>query len=273
MLSRSELESIAKKLGFNVYQAEKDYLQHVFLSALYAVSSIELVFKGGTALQKAFGLDRFSEDLDFTLNLPEGKDGGERADMIVRNLMEKAASRADGFARTTIGKTDATAYSVNLRLKMQGPLFAGSEKALQALTVQVSLRENLIRKPLAEKIIPVHPDLQPYVALVMAPEEMLAEKVRALTTRRKARDLYDIWFLLRKGVKFDEEMTNEKLSLSYDNGGTMTMKKMKYSHNLLKNAIADVKDVWTPELRVLLRSIPEFSEVQKYVLDAVVSGD
>ncbi len=50
MISRKELEYMARALGLNSYQAEKDYLQHAFLSALYAVSAGEFIFKGGTAL-------------------------------------------------------------------------------------------------------------------------------------------------------------------------------------------------------------------------------
>lgn len=66
MIDRNELGEYARALKYNIYQAEKDYVQHVFLAALYSVSATEFVFKGGTALQKAYGLDRFSEDLDFT---------------------------------------------------------------------------------------------------------------------------------------------------------------------------------------------------------------
>nr|CBH37318.1 conserved hypothetical protein [uncultured archaeon] len=45
----------------------------------------------------------------------------------------------------------------------------------------------------------------------MEREELLAEKVRAVLTRNRARDVYDLWFLLKKGTKFDFDLVNEKL--------------------------------------------------------------
>jgi len=46
----------------------------------------------------------------------------------------------------------------------------------------------------------------------MKKEEILAEKVRAMSIRRRARDLYDIAFLLKKGVSMEYELINKKLS-------------------------------------------------------------
>lgn len=68
MLKRIDLEKMKTATGFNAGHAEKDYLQHTFLLFLSRHSKNDLVFKGGTALQKAYSLNRFSIDLDFTLN-------------------------------------------------------------------------------------------------------------------------------------------------------------------------------------------------------------
>ena len=64
MLTRDDLSSTP--IDFNLYQKEKDYLQHIVLSRIFSRIGSEIIFKGGTSLQKCFGLDRFSEDLDFT---------------------------------------------------------------------------------------------------------------------------------------------------------------------------------------------------------------
>ena len=44
----------------------------------------------------------------------------------------------------------------------------------------------------------------------MSEEEMLVEKVIALMERRKGRDLYDLWFMLEKGVTIDEKLFVKK---------------------------------------------------------------
>ncbi len=68
MISRKELQEYAQIKKLNLGQAEKEYFQNIVLFILYEQFGKELVFKGGTALSKAYGLERFSEDLDFTRN-------------------------------------------------------------------------------------------------------------------------------------------------------------------------------------------------------------
>src|SRR3989344_2458817 len=67
MLSYNELENIARLKSLSLINAEKDYLQDLILFSVYSIIGNELVFKGGTALYKIYKLNRFSEDLDFTL--------------------------------------------------------------------------------------------------------------------------------------------------------------------------------------------------------------
>jgi len=45
----------------------------------------------------------------------------------------------------------------------------------------------------------------------LSKEEILAEKIRALVTRSKGRDLYDLWYLLNQGVSFRFDLIREKL--------------------------------------------------------------
>ena len=71
MIDRKELEEYAKIKGLNLGQAEKDYVQTIMLFILYQKYGRELVFKGGTALNKCFNLDRFSQDIDFTSAVPD----------------------------------------------------------------------------------------------------------------------------------------------------------------------------------------------------------
>ena len=68
MITKEELKEYSKIRELNLGQAEKDYFQTIILFILYQDFGKELIFKGGTALSKCFGLDRFSEDLDFTIS-------------------------------------------------------------------------------------------------------------------------------------------------------------------------------------------------------------
>src|SRR3989344_3200217 len=66
IISKDELKKYAKMLKMNLGHAEKDYFQNILLFILYQEYGNDIIFKGGTALKKCYGLNRFSEDLDFT---------------------------------------------------------------------------------------------------------------------------------------------------------------------------------------------------------------
>ncbi|MFH1906126.1 MAG: nucleotidyl transferase AbiEii/AbiGii toxin family protein [Chloroflexota bacterium] len=64
MLTKQRLQRIAQRHGTGLQAQERDYVQHLFLSVLYARSQA-LLFKGGTALRVVHRSPRYSEDLDF----------------------------------------------------------------------------------------------------------------------------------------------------------------------------------------------------------------
>lgn len=62
------IETVARELGRSEQMVEKDTIQSMFLCEL-AKSDLPFVFKGGTSLSKAYDLiDRFSEDIDLSMN-------------------------------------------------------------------------------------------------------------------------------------------------------------------------------------------------------------
>ena len=62
------IETVAREQGRSEQMVEKDTIQSMFLYEL-AKSDLPFVFKGGTSLSKAYNLiDRFSEDIDLSMN-------------------------------------------------------------------------------------------------------------------------------------------------------------------------------------------------------------
>ena len=59
----------------------------------------------------------------------------------------------------------------------------------------MSRRETVIRNPLAKEINPIYKDILPYIINVMDINEIIAEKIRAILTRDKVRDVYDLYKL------------------------------------------------------------------------------
>lgn len=82
-----------------------------------------------------------------------------------------------------------------------------------SIRIDISLRE---RPTFREQsvLIPFDYPISPYPLVVhLTKEELLSEKIRALFARKKARDLFDIWFLLTKKTKINEKLIKKKFNL------------------------------------------------------------
>lgn len=241
MLNRKDLEKFRVILGFNIGQLEKDYLQHLFLLFLSRNIKDELVFKGGTAMQKVYSLNRFSEDLDFTLV----------KEINTEKLIEKISSNITNFGLTTKYELINTKKGKNYRLRIKGPLFDGTEKTIASLRIEISERKDIILTPDLKVIIPIYTDMQPYIVLVMSIKEILAEKVRAILQREKARDIFDLFFLLKKGASVDYELIQKKNDIY----------NVKFTKKLFFERLELGENIWKEELSRYVTLLPNFSEV------------
>jgi len=237
-MNSEELGQYAMKRGLNLGQAEKDYYQNTLLFILYQKTSKELVFKGGTALAKCYGLNRFSEDLDFTAS-----ERGDYFGMIRQGL-------ASFGVRYSEKRQTPSDESAAMMVKVEGPLYKGSDKTLCSVTADVSFREKVIMEP---RIITIghHMDIIPaFDVYTMKEEEIMAEKTRALMTRTSARDLYDICFLISKGVEVEKNIINKKLSAV----------DLKFDYETFSRKCEVTRRVWNSELKSLVRNVPDFDE-------------
>jgi predicted nucleotidyltransferase component of viral defense system len=237
MISRKELEEYARMRGLNLGQAEKDYLQTIMLFILYQKYGKELIFKGGTALNQCFNLDRFSQDIDFTSTVTD-----EFGKVITK-----------GLKRFLI---DATAEekrddSIKIRFEIKGPLYTGDKRTTCFIVVDISLREKVILQPLIKRIGWNHPELPVFDVVVMQEAEILAEKVRAVLTRTRARDVYDIFFLIQKSIKPSLDLINKKLAYY----------GLTFHHQTFIKKLNEIKKVWKSELSPLVKVVPQCNEV------------
>ncbi|MBS3123546.1 nucleotidyl transferase AbiEii/AbiGii toxin family protein [Candidatus Woesearchaeota archaeon] len=244
VISRTELEEYAKLKQLNLGQAEKDYFQHIVLFILYSHFGKELIFKGGTALSKAYGLGRFSEDLDFTLSHEE------KIVEVLQEGLKKFYLEAE-----IEEKKFTSSFSHTLRIK--GPLYNGVRHSLCKLELDFSLREKVILSPSIITLGRLLKELPAFEVVVMSKEEILAEKVRAIMTRTKARDVYDLWFLLQDNLPINLALINEKLKFY----------QLKYSLTVFQKHLNLKKEIWETELTSLIALVPSFNEVKKLILE------
>lgn len=202
MISAAEIRRLAGTWSTDPTIVERDYILSWTLSALYDQPALaeRLVFKGGTALRKCYFSDyRFSVDLDFTLHEPLSS--GE-----LESTIETACQSAyrdigiemdPAVFRTLRDVPGEEAYQA--RLAYVGPLgpLGGTPPRIH---LDLTIYETLVIPPERRPIYHPYSDASRLDLLVpvYALDEMLAEKLRAMLRRTRARDLYDVWQLLTR---------------------------------------------------------------------------
>ena len=96
---------------------------------------------------------------------------------------------------------------------------------------------------------------------VMQENEILAEKVRAILTRTKPRDVYDLWFLLtKKNAVVDLGMINKKMSLY----------NLKFDRNNFLKRIDEMKGLWNIDLKnLVIGKLGDFGTVRKEIISKI----
>ena len=239
MIEKETLIKLAKLNGMKPWQQEKHYIQALLLTIL---ADKEVVFKGGTYLWFFHGLPRFSEDLDFTL---VGKP------FSVKELSESL--ELWGIEHTVRVVKDNKS-SLSFRVGVKGPLYT-SEKDICYVYVDISKRERVVDPVIVYKLDFPSYNLPIKFLKGLSLEEVAAEKVRAIMTRERARDIYDLFYLIaHKGVKYKRELIEEKLRYY----------KMSFSKNTFVKAVNAHKPYYAAELKSLLfTELPSFDEVTR----------
>lgn len=201
MISKDQIQEFSKRLAIDEFTIIREYIQIVFLSILYSTKeSQKIYFKGGTAIRLLLKSGRFSEDLDFTAELTT-----KEIDEVVNETIKKVSLTVPGvrLKKTDEGKASYTGILSYQPEGMKHPL---------NIHLDFSLREKpeTSKQTVLETDFPVAP--QPVVRH-MDWQEILAEKIRAFLVRSKGRDVYDLWFMLGKGVELDWDMINRKAKM------------------------------------------------------------
>lgn len=245
MITKEQLNEIAKIKGIdNIGYAEKDYIQEILLLFIYR-NFDAFVFKGGTALYKFYKLDRFSEDLDFSIT---NNIDIEHVISVMSSWVKKFGVDIERIEKKKVYDT------VLIKMSLRGVLYDGTKRTLCSIRIDINEKSEVIEQKILT-LNSLYPDIPAFQMLVMSEREILAEKIRAIIKRNYARDLYDMWHLIKRGISLDKKFIEKKLKY-YD---------MKFSKKELINSIDKKKDVWKPELRPFVKDLPSFEEVAREI--------
>jgi hypothetical protein len=246
MLTRRQIQALAQKNRVPLYTQERDYIQAVFLGLLYTKTE-DFIFKGGTCLRMLYRSGRFSEDLDFNSNL-------EREEAI--GVLEGCTGEMELFGiRGELKDIRRSATGFGTSLSFAGPLYDGRDTTKGRVRIDVSLRSEEIKSEM-KLFKSEYDDVRPFILLAATPEHIFAEKVRALMLRGKARDLYDLWFLIEMGTTADLGLINRKLTL-YDRS---------FDKSEFEKSVKAIGIEWNRDLRALLAAPPPYEMAKERVL-------
>ncbi|MEF8848949.1 MAG: nucleotidyl transferase AbiEii/AbiGii toxin family protein, partial [Candidatus Thermoplasmatota archaeon] len=208
-----------------------------------------LVFKGGTALQKTGLITRFSEDLDFT----------EKKNISLKNFSDIVVKTVESYNYpVTVDSFTDKDITAGFRVKIKGPLYRNN-RGFCSIRLEVSRREEVLLKPDVVELNPVYKDVLPYVIKIMDKTEIAAEKVRAVLTRDKVRDVYDLFRLLENNVRFDKTLIEKKLEY-YD----MQFDKFEFIERC-----RDLSERWNIDLESLMEKPPSKEKSLELIISEI----
>lgn len=194
MITNETLEKLSRQYQTGVFpNIIREYFQHIFLGELYKLPGAEkLLFKGGTAFRIIYGSPRFSEDLDFSLfgvSDHEVKSFVEGLFVRVLAEMDKAGIKVE--LGDKIGSTSGGYFGV--------ATFRMFEYPPVGVEINVSSRNG--RNVVGEVDSVVNNFVPAYTIIHLSQKELVEEKIfGALRERKKPRDFYDLYFIMRKGM-------------------------------------------------------------------------
>jgi len=184
MIDFETIKLLSQKYQTRMDNVGREYFQHLFLSFLYSQKESEnLYFKGGTALKIIYHSPRFSEDLDFSTS------------------NKISLSQIENLFLETLKKMNEVGAVVNLQESKKtsgGYLGIFSYEMydfLGKIQVEISFRQ---KNNLSQETTTIVSDFLPvYILIQLSPQLIVKEKILALEMRRKPRDFYDFYFILR----------------------------------------------------------------------------
>lgn len=198
MITVAQAADLAERFQMDTVTIYREYLQLVFLDALYQNRQADAVcFKGGTAIRLLLGSPRFSEDLDFDTTYSK-----KETKLLIGGL-EKMINRE--LPEAKIIQLYSGKHGMRFRIKLDVSFLKFP------LIVRLDFTHVDKIKPDVSSLKTEFPMMVSTLVYHQPPENILREKFLAVIEREKGRDLYDIWFLLQRKIAVDKKFVTKNL--------------------------------------------------------------
>ncbi len=248
MLEKYDLSTAEK-----TYEALREILQEIVLLGLHRAGFFDhALFYGGTALRILYGLDRFSEDLDFSLIEPNAKfDLSAYEDAVVEALhsfgfdVKIELKNTEGTIKSAFLKGNTSQHLINIEAPEDIVKRFGQGRLVK-IKFEVDTQPPLDFE--SEKKTLLVPS--PFTINTMTLPSLFAGKMHAIlcrnwSSRPKGRDWYDLVWYVSHGYKLDIKHLTARLQQSCDwqEKQGLTLPKnidKEYILGLLKKRIEDL---------------------------------
>jgi predicted nucleotidyltransferase component of viral defense system len=253
MIRDIEIKEMAREYGVPETTIEKDYALNWILRSLYQQTD-SFALKGGTGLRKIYFENyRFSEDLDFTMLRSSGR---SEIEGVIKKVIQMA-KRDSGinFQDIVLSEENINGYKLDI-------YFSIFRRGGNPLRIKFDMtepeKEIMIKPPVKKGIFHPYSDDYSAIALVYSLHEIMAEKLRSIFERTRARDIYDVWYI-SKNTDFTQAFDIFPAKCEF--------KKIKPEVNDILLRKGDFKNAWNSSLEHQLKALPDFKTVFNEVID------
>ena len=203
----------SKISGFSGALIEKDYYCSLILKEIYQSQNCNLVFKGGTLLNKVHaGFYRVSEDLDFSISATPKLPRKKRSALaqIAKKCVSKAVKNlALNFSKPFKRRNENRMYNVEIEYDSLISEDKGTIKIEFGIQETVLEKESLTAKTLLANPITQKPVIPDFPLVGLSLKEAYSEKIRAALSRVKPaiRDIFDIHYAVKNHLIDIKDMT------------------------------------------------------------------
>lgn len=199
MISIETLEKLSRQYQMGIFpNVVREYFQHIFLGELYKLPNSEkLLFKGGTALRVVYGSPRFSEDLDFSLfGIPDREVKSFVEGLFAHVLVEMERAGIKVEIGDKIGSTSGGYFGIATFRMFEYP----------PVGVEINIQSHSVQNIKGE-VDSISNNFVPTYTIIHLPQDVLVdEKIfGALVGRKKPRDFYDLYIIMRQGKLSPEQ--------------------------------------------------------------------
>ena len=214
------LESYEQNTLYDKKNAMKEVMQEIVLCGLSRAGFFrQAAFYGGTALRIFYGLDRFSEDLDFSLMSADANFELNRYFPVLKKELKAYGLNAEIEERKKVKDSYIRSAFLKANTKEHLLLFYGDEFSGIPKNELIKIKFEVDTEPPAyagfERRYRLSPS--PYEICLYDAPSLFAGKIHAVICRSwkdrvKGRDLYDYVFFISRGTKLNLKHLKERLA-------------------------------------------------------------